>query len=252
MPNYIGEAISSSIPSIFIFFQNIPTNEYFCQNQTTVPGSSTDYKLNFSVSTYFGSIFGFVILCLVSFIILDKRSSKSRKIILIELKSKNETDEFISERPIVKKNTKEKCFLLTIIFMLSFLMYGVLPGIQTFSNSFTVSINFNFNLINLIIKGTLPYGDLAFNLSINLGNLFLPFAVILSLISHDISTKKIFFEFVFGTILSGILSIIFNFIFSYLNKQFILLSCHRNQKSLSNFCRPMVWFLISSWCLDFS
>lgn len=189
MPNYIGEAISSSIPSVFIFFQNIPTNEYFCQNQTTVPGSSTDYKLNFSVSTYFGSIFGFVILCLVSFIILDKRSSKSRKIILIELKSKNETDEFISERPIVKKNTKEKYFLLTIIFMLSFLMYGVLPGIQTFS--------------------TLPYGDLAFNLSINLGNLFLPFAVILSLISHDISTKKIFFEFVFGTILSGILSMIF-------------------------------------------
>ena len=59
------------------------------------------------------------------------------------------------------------------------------------------------------MKGTLPYGDAAFNFSINLGNLFLPIAVLLSVVTKDITLKQIFFEFLTGCLGSGLLGICF-------------------------------------------
>jgi len=124
-----GEAISSSIPSIIIFFQNIPKNDFFCQNSSQTSYIVSSPQLNFSVSTYFGSIGLFVLICLLSFIILDQRRAKNRtlsnKIVLIEANNLNENEEFIQQEPI-NSNSKEKTFLLIIIFFLSFLMVSQL------------------------------------------------------------------------------------------------------------------------------
>lgn len=82
----------------------------------------------------------------------------------------------------VIKNSKSNCFeiifLLIIIFLISFFMYGVLPGLQSYS--------------------TLSYSHTAFNLSINLGNLMLPIAVFLSIWSYKASSTQIFLEFILG------------------------------------------------------
>ncbi len=106
-----GEAISSSIPSIIIFFQNIPKNDFFCQNSSQTSYIVSSPQLNFSVSTYFGSIGLFVLICLLSFIILDQRRAKKRKlsnkIVLTEANNLNENEEFIQQEPI-NSNSKEK------------------------------------------------------------------------------------------------------------------------------------------------
>ena len=72
--------------------------------------------------------------------------------------------------------------LISISFFISFFMYGVLPGIQSYS--------------------TLPYGELPFHLSINLGNLLLPIAVFTTIFSFKKSIKSIIFEFVLGILFS--------------------------------------------------
>ena len=188
MPNYIGESVSSTVPSAIVFFQNIPNNEHFCKKNTSLV-ESINLKLNFSVSTYFGLNGLFIIAYLIAFIFIDRRrlNKKTTKLVLTELKDRNnESEEFIKQKEKTKEFTMEKFFLLLIIFMLCFLMYGILPGIQTFS--------------------TLPYGDLEFNLSINLGNVILPLAIVLSIFTNEISLKQIFLEFLTGCIFSSFLS----------------------------------------------
>lgn len=177
--NYIGESISSSVPSLLIFFQNIPNNEYFCSNQTS------NSNLSFSVSSFFGMIDLFLVCCFISFVVLNKRRHKISKSPIVLQNSKNESEEFIQLKK-TDKTKSIKIILYIIIFIVSFLIYGVLPGLQTYS--------------------TLPYGDSAFNLSINLGNLFLPLAILLSIMTTQISLKLIIIEFIFGLILSILLS----------------------------------------------
>lgn len=185
--NYIGESVSSTVPSIIILFQNIPDNEYFCLNQTSNSSLSASNSLTFSVSSFISLIGLFLFICLVSFIILDKRRAKIQKSPIVLPQLKLESEEFIESKQ--KINTESKRVentLYVLIFIVSFLIYGFLPGIQTY--------------------GTLPYSDLAFNLSINLGNLFLPFAIFLSILTTNITLKRIVFEFIFGLILSFLLS----------------------------------------------
>jgi hypothetical protein len=221
MPNYIGEAVSSSIPSAIVFFQNIPNNEHFCKKNNESLVESNDLKLNFSVSNYFGLNGLLIIAYLIAFIFIDRRklNKKSTKLIIsTELEEdRTESEEFIKQLNKKKEFSVEKFFLLSIIFLLCLLMYGVLPGIQTFS--------------------TLPYGDLEFNLSINLGNVILPLAIVLSIFTNDISLKRVYLEFLVGGIFSGYLSKLISVYHFFLLENYNIIidfSIYFNRKPVSN------------------
>ena len=88
-----------------------------------------------------------------------KNSMEKNKVHPIEISiiNKNKIDEeeetkFKAEYCIkqAKEERKEKIILYTIIFWVSFICYGALPGLQSYS--------------------TLPYGNNVFNLSVNLSN----------------------------------------------------------------------------------
>lgn len=74
---------------------------------------------------------------------------------------------------------REITTLLTLVFMLSFICYGVLPGLQSYS--------------------TLPYGNDIYNYSVNFSFIFLPLAIILSIWSYSVSVIQIVLEFIVAT-----------------------------------------------------
>jgi hypothetical protein len=65
----------------------------------------------------------------------------------------------------------EKIVLNFYIFIVSFICYGVLPGLQSYS--------------------TLPYGNDVFNYAVNVSFVFIPVAVLLSIWSYDVTILQI-------------------------------------------------------------
>lgn len=74
-----------------------------------------------------------------------------------------------------KSIRNEKIILLSYVFWLSFICYGVLPGLQSYS--------------------TLPYGNSVFNYAVNLSFVFLPISIFLSIWSYEVSVKQITIEY---------------------------------------------------------
>lgn len=128
----------------------------------------------------------FFLVSAFSFVLLNviiKRKTKSTEKADITLE---QTIEFIdndktknlqsnNDKP---SHTAEKTLLLSCGFIISFFIYGVLLGLQSYS--------------------TLSYGHKAFHMSINLGNLLLPVAIFVSIWSYDISLTRFLTEFIFG------------------------------------------------------
>ena len=136
------------------------SNVYFL-NETyleTVP-----LKPIFSVKAYFLIIFGFLLMSLISFTILNSSLVKKEK----NKKSNNKLDNLCVnefENPLLHKpkiqkliteHNEEKILLLSLNFFITFFFYGILPGVQSYS--------------------TLPYGNNVFHLSINLSMLIFKF-----------------------------------------------------------------------------
>lgn len=183
IPVYIGEGFASLVPSSIVFIQGINRNEQLCQNTSYVISNITFYELkstkpesNFSVSVFFGAITLFFLSSFVSFLFLskkiapkpDKDNKNDEKMIFLD-NSKDKATENL------KKNYTEIIYLLMISFSISFFMYGVLLGLQSYS--------------------TLAYSHLAFNLSINFGNLMLPLVIFFSIVSFKLSVRAITIEF---------------------------------------------------------
>lgn len=106
-------------------------------------------------------------------------------LILDEYNSNNE----ISRDTIIKKaNSKETCVLMFITFCVSFVQYGYLPGLLSYS--------------------TIPYGNKYFNLSVNLSACLQPFAIFLSIWSYEVPTKQIIYEFCFNSIFATFILIV--------------------------------------------
>ena len=89
---------------------------------------------NFSVSTYFCFMFLMLTTSLVAFSLLNysKVAKKERKKEIVanldeEMKSMTDSTKF-SKNHSLKKETFEKIILLFMIFVLSFINYGILPG----------------------------------------------------------------------------------------------------------------------------
>lgn len=218
VPLYIGESVSSSIPSLIVFFQGSSDHETSCHKSRTIQTNNDDIltvekkqyfvhqKLNtsqikqvvsetfktepnFSVSMFFFIITGLMFICSIAFVYVDivyaRKKTLKEEIMLKSETRQKEKEAFIEDDSTVEntsrienKNYTEKSTLLVISFFIACFMYGILPGIQPYS--------------------TLPYGYESFNLSINLGNLLLPIAVFSSIFSKKDSMKSVVTQFLIG------------------------------------------------------
>jgi len=162
---YMGESLSSVIPSTITFFQRISDNVHECKNVTVYDEFTNQSSIEpqlisinpnpfFSPSIFFTIIFIFMLMSLLSFVILNKNFKKSKKPFINESKKINENDLFLEQNEnnsneTANQITKKRSILMFLAFIVSFFMYGILPSISSYS--------------------TLPYSYRAFNLSINLG-----------------------------------------------------------------------------------
>ncbi len=154
MPLYIGESVSSLIPSVVVFIQgstnhethkcDIPVNStqiFLSQNHSIHSGTHmiepVDKEPGFSVSIYFLVITVLMMFCSISFIIVDKLYANEYKQKLIDSNKETnltkENDPFImnpnSGQPIDQNDENlKKITLLVIAFFVTFFMYGILPG----------------------------------------------------------------------------------------------------------------------------
>ena len=220
---YIGEGISSLLPSLFALAQGTGDDQGDSSCYSTL---SSNYSLNatanraeslaqprFSVSVYFWLLFGILVVSFCAFLVLDfwpsfqkekknyKKQTKNKivkdkKDVMIILnrevsenllheKRNNEDDddddEFYlepttNESNLQKRGSKvsmkrrqsfDKFFLLVLITLVSFFIYGFLPGLSSYSAMpygsnimhfcSTLSNIFNINQIFLFIFGLFIY-----------------------------------------------------------------------------------------------
>lgn len=157
--NYLGESLSSLIPGVLAMIQGIESESKNCVNETLF-GNSTKIATitngpNFSVSVYFILMFVILIISMLAFTALNftqvaknARKSHLNEAILSDLDNSLDTISEVVEP--IKENRKEIYVLLVITFLGSFINYGYLPGLLSYS--------------------TLPYGNRIFHLAINLSN----------------------------------------------------------------------------------
>jgi riboflavin transporter 2 len=168
--------MSALIPGLFALIQAIgvddkcPTsnNTILFKNLTHHHSNNSRKNLNesnrlkplFSVSIYFVLILVLLVLCFISFTFLhySKIAKKYRKTNNINnLNTKKEKIEEEEATRILNENIKKErfkiCILLVVTFIGSFLMYGYLPGLLSYS--------------------TMPYGNIYFHLSVNLSKFIL-------------------------------------------------------------------------------
>lgn len=229
--NFIGESFSSLLPSSITFVQGVEDHdEASCQSQSVNSSTLAKFKpkINFSVPFYFTLILACMLLSSFAFLILNYNlasRSKRLKVEAPESEGNNiERASFMianaesSSSSSSKTNkeggsTMEKVILLSTAFIMCFFMFGVLLGLQSYS--------------------TLAYGHTAFHMSINLGNLFLPLAIFLSIWSYELSMVRFFIEFAFG----------------------LLFSAYIVAVSVFSPCPPLVqhwsgpWLVVSAWIL---
>lgn len=163
---FIGETLSSLIPSAVAFFQGISKNVDSCHSVNNTNSSNFSIKSEwtpvkpepiFSVSIYFFIIFIFMCFSSISFLLVDLKFSKNVKFIKSKKSSTRfeenlkfiENDQTLNSTHSSPQIDKTETFMFLIFsFIISFFLYGVLLGLQSYS--------------------TLSYGNRAFYLSINL------------------------------------------------------------------------------------
>lgn len=95
---------------------------------------------------------------------------------------KNEEKQELESSLLQVSEKQEKIILWSITFILGFVAYGFLPGIQTYS--------------------TLPYGNDVLNYAVNLSFIFLPISILLSIWSYRVSVLQIIIEFSIANLFS--------------------------------------------------
>ena len=147
---YIGEGISSLLPGILALAQGIG-EENDCHkeinssyiNSTQPLLISNSIQPNFSVSFYFWILFIIILISFAAFVALDKlptfRNHKIKRNKNIEinetqdeeaLKGEDAAKEKIVGKP---KNERGKYYLYIAITIVSFLLYGFIPGLSSYS-----------------------------------------------------------------------------------------------------------------------
>lgn len=198
VPYYLGESFSSLVPAFIASIQGFQDEE--CsqtnQNKTSLSTmSKTIYQAKFSVFIYFLLIFFLLLISIISFSYLNfsnyaRRARKNRfSWIAVEFALSEDINDDTVQRDKEKqqkRDIKEKeleirfMFILTVI--ITFMYNGFLPGLISYS--------------------TIPYSNKFFHLSINLKYILLPFSIILSMFSSDISIQRICLESILPFILA--------------------------------------------------
>ena len=160
--SYIGESLSSLIPGLFAIIQSIgvedkcPSFNNATNSSSAVQAGTHNLKPAFSVSIYFIIMLFLLFGSTSAFTYLNysKTALRTRKTYInrtneINLSQINLVEEELAiEAPVEKKNIFT---LLCLTFAGSFIQYGYLPGLLSYS--------------------TIPYGNTFFHLSINLSKL---------------------------------------------------------------------------------
>lgn len=184
IPNYIGESLSSLIPGLLALAQGVGNQKNECSNNSNSTNNnhkpiSAPKGPNFSVSIFFILMFGLLNLSIISFSLINywsraRNCRKSKTESTVEIKNKFQSfeishivtksisecdlyvkDEIEHQDSIKIENRREISFLFFIAFIVSFINYGFLPGLLSYS--------------------TINYSQFFFYLSINLSNNFIIF-----------------------------------------------------------------------------
>lgn len=234
VPLYIGESVSSTVPSLIVFLQGSSEHENTCDHTTsskvandmTLTVEKKQYFVhqkvdanitetikqnpkfiedpNFSVSAFFFIIALLMFICSLAFVYVDVKYAR-KKLLKEEVKDNKakegtlklkENEAFIEE---ALETTETTSGGLTTI---------ALPkkSNKTDCREKTILLIISFFIACFmygILPGiqpysTLPYGYAPFHLSINLGNLLLPIAVFSSIFSKQDSMNSIVSQFLVG------------------------------------------------------
>ena len=178
IPNYVGESLAALIPAIVSLTQGLGQPEK-CENVTQFDLATNTSTLalkpisitpNFSVSVYFGIMFVLLCMCTIAFTLLNfapfaKRERKNlnanaNSTSITSLEAANSIDVSSTKSMAVSmsmskveiiRSPEERTEIVLLNFytcLTTFIYYGILPGLQTYS--------------------TLPYGNDVFNYSVNL------------------------------------------------------------------------------------
>jgi hypothetical protein len=165
---YIGEGISSLLPSLFALAQGTG-DDTSCDSSNSSFGNSTSVlveerdikKPRFSVSIYFWLLFGTLFVSFIGFLFLEfwpsfrKQKSKSKFISIEDLNGDNDFEHDPLDQDNLRKSTNktgfkqfsrknhtkkadlsqrlDKFFLLFLITLVSFVLYGLIPGLSSYS-----------------------------------------------------------------------------------------------------------------------
>jgi hypothetical protein len=235
--------LASFIPSILALIQGISEQECrnFTKTFNETSLKPELIKPNFSVGVYF--IFMCLLLCVSTgaFTALNytKVAKNSRKPVQLDVKGRVAKMSECSSTPVLndsinktpfsplsksssissfgsseihireinakieQKNKIEQYILLTIIFFVSFICYGVLPGLQSYSTLPYGNSTFHFavNLSNFILNFDFILISCKFSLFC-LGFLLLPISIFLSIWSYYVSIEQIIIEFFIAILFS--------------------------------------------------
>jgi len=162
IPNYIGESLSSLIPGLLAIIQGTSSDEEECSPLKSVTNFNTSIQTNilrrkhgpkYSVSVYFLLMFSLLLISISAFTFLNftnrainARKSKNND----EIKLSDLNNEAENQIEIIRQNkiNYENRLLYLITCLGSFINYGFMPGLLSYS--------------------TMPYGNIYFHLSINL------------------------------------------------------------------------------------
>jgi hypothetical protein len=170
--------------------------------------------INFSPSTFYMIIGGILSICSISFFLLNNLN------FIKHIKKNNEKDKNLyteqkllehESYSIVNNDSKitvvEKTILFTMNFLTTFVLYGILPGLASYS---TLPYGNNIMIIKLteILINIFYLGNKIFHLSITVTVFFTPIAIFLSIWSLDVNTKRIILEFFLAIAFSSYIVII--------------------------------------------
>jgi riboflavin transporter 2 len=162
---YIGEGISSLLPSILSLIQGVGEYEETttsCQNSTLNLTAKVLREPRFGVTVYFWLLFIILAVSFLAFLALEfwpgfnkemlnnDHDMRNRQIYRkqrnknYEFNYKKEGDNFLNDhfpdhqmninrRVSFKKHSLDECLLLVSITLVSFVIYGVLPGLSSYS-----------------------------------------------------------------------------------------------------------------------
>ncbi|CAF0866119.1 unnamed protein product [Brachionus calyciflorus] len=203
---YIGEGISSLLPSVFALMQGIGEDwQSECTNSTLIENHHVELSVNeprFSVFVYFLLLFLTIVVSFMAFLSLEflsclrkeklnsKLEKKSKELKMIKAyKDMDYADDGIlyslvgNNQVLKEKKNLDKGLLLLGITIVSFVMYGFIPGLSSYS--------------------ALPYGNNIMHLCSTLYLIVQPISSLIATFYELKSTRSIFITLITALVFSS-------------------------------------------------